>query len=297
MTRIAVIGSGGMLGHDLMNVLETKLSGAEVVGFTRGDLDITDGGAVGDALEGFQTVINAAAYTKVDEAETHEIEAYAVNAKGARNVAKACKIRDQRLIQVSTDYVFDGLTAKPYPENHPRNPATVYGKSKAAGEEAVLDENLDNTIILRTGWLYGANGSNFVTTVLNLITEQGGVSVVTDQIGQPTWSRDLAFMIREIIASPIRSGILHGTNAGQASWFDFARAIAQSAGQDSGLVTACTTEKSLRRAPRPRWTVLGHDEWAARKLSNPRPWKEAFEEAWAKDFSLLIDPLAKPWTQ
>ena len=284
MTQIAVIGSGGMLGHDLMGVLQTDQLDVEVVGFTRADLDITDSAAVGDALQGFDTVINTAAYTKVDDAETHQAEAFAVNAEGARNIARACKTSGQRLIHVSTDYVFDGLATTPYSEDHPLNPVSVYGKSKAAGEEAVLEENPDNTVIVRTAWLYGGAGSNFVTTMLRLASQHESVSVVTDQIGQPTWSRDLAIMIDGLCQSPLRHGIFHGTNSGRASWFDFARVIFESAGLDAARVQPTTSESFVRPAPRPAWSVLGHENWAAHGLVTPRTWQDAFSEAWTTVF-------------
>jgi dTDP-4-dehydrorhamnose reductase len=285
MTRIAVIGSGGMLGHDLMSVLPAHQPEVDVVGFTRAELDITNSAAVGDALQGFDTVINTAAYTKVDDAQTHEAEAFAVNAEGARNIAQASKSYDQRLIHVSTDYVFDGLATTPYSEDHPRNPVSVYGKSKAAGEEAVLEENPHNTIIVRTAWLYGGAGSNFVSTMLRLASQHDTVSVVTDQIGQPTWSRDLAIMIEGICQSPLRHGVFHGTNAGQASWFDFAGVIFDAAGLDTSRVQPTTSESFVRPAPRPAWSVLGHDNWAARDLAEPRAWEAAFSEAWTTVFS------------
>jgi dTDP-4-dehydrorhamnose reductase len=285
MTRVAVIGSGGMLGHDLMSVLQGDGPGVDVTGFSRSDLDITDSSAVDNALTGFHTVINAAAYTKVDEAEGHESEAFSVNAEGARNIARACKINGQRLIHVSTDYVFDGLSHTPYPEDHPRNPVSVYGKSKAAGEEAVLEENPGSTIIVRTAWLYGAAGANFVTTMLRLASQHDTVSVVTDQMGQPTWSRDLAVMVRGLANSPLRTGVFHGTNSGQTSWYDFARAIFEFAGLDPERVVATTSETFIRPAPRPAWSVLGHENWARHDLPTPRSWHDAFAEAWSTVFS------------
>ncbi len=285
MTQIAVIGSGGMLGWDLMKVFQQESPDTSLQGFTKADLDITDSNAVGDALQGFDTVINAAAYTKVDDAETNEGLAFAINADGARNIAQACKNYGQRLIHVSTDYVFDGRATTPYPEDQPHNPISAYGRSKAAGEDAVLEENPDQTVIIRTAWLYGQAGANFVTTMLRLATEHETVSVVRDQIGQPTWSRDLADMIRSITLAPIRKGIFHGTNKGHTSWFDFAQVIFAYAGLDPSRVQPTTSEFFVRPAPRPAWSVLGHKNWGSHNLPAPRGWQEAFADAWMTDFS------------
>jgi len=265
-----------MLGHDLMEVL----SGHSVDGFSREDLDITEYEAVIRALEGYDTVINAAAYTKVDDAETHSDDAFAVNATGPRNIALACREHGARLIHVSTDYVFDGTATSPYREDHPRNPQSVYGKSKAEGEEGVLVENPDHTIIIRTAWLYGANGPNFVATMLKLAAQNETVSVVTDQIGQPTWSRDLAVMIRTLVESDVHSGIFHGTNSGQTSWWGFARVIFEKARLDPQRVLPTTSAEFVRPAPRPSWSVLGHQQWLDHSLPAPRPWNDAFAEAW-----------------
>lgn len=281
MTPLAVLGSKGMLGHDLMEILADKA----VTGFSRAELDVTDEGAVLDALEGFDTVINASAYTKVDDAETHQDEAFAVNATGAKNIALACHHYGSRMIQVSTDYVFDGSATTPYPEGHPRNPQSVYGRSKAEGEEKALAANPDNTIIIRTAWLYGANGPNFVKTMLNLGAQRDTVSVVTDQVGQPTWSKDLARMIKALLESDVRSGIFHGTNAGRASWFEFAQRIFETAGLDKNRVHPTTSSEFVRPAPRPAWSVLGHDNWKRHGLPSPRSWQEAFDEAWTEVFS------------
>jgi len=281
MTRIAVIGSTGMLGHDLMKILAQP----GLRGFSRAELDITNTQAVIDALPGFHTVINSAAYTQVDAAEKHETEAFAINSEGARNVARACAMHGQRLIHVSTDYVFDGLANTPYPEDHPRNPVSVYGKSKAAGEEAVLQENPENSIIIRTAWLYGAFGPNFVTTMLRLASERETVSVVNDQVGQPTWSIDLARMVKSLVDSGVRRGIFHGTNSGQASWFDFARTIYQTAGLDTNRILSIASSSLDRAATRPAWSVFDHKNWKNHKLPEPRAWQEGFSEAWESLFS------------
>jgi dTDP-4-dehydrorhamnose reductase len=281
MTRVAVLGSAGMLGRDLVSVL----AGKSVTGFSRADLDVTKPDAVVQALQGFDTVINATAYTKVDEAEAQRTEAFAVNAEGPENIARACHHHGSRLIHVSTDYVFDGMATTPYDEGHPRNPQSVYGQSKAEGEERAIRANPDNTVIIRTAWLYGAAGSNFVKTLLTLASQRDTIDVVMDQIGQPTWSRDLASMIKVLLESDIRFGIFHGTNAGQASWWDFAQEIFSKAGLDKNRVRPVTSSSFPRPAPRPAWSVLGHDRWSESDLPLPRRWEEAFAEAWPQVFS------------
>ncbi len=281
MTPVAVIGSKGMLGHDLMKVLADK----SARGFSRPELDVTNRSAVRDAIQGFKTVINASAYTRVDDAEIHQEEAFAVNSEGAHNIALACRHHGSRLIHVSTDYVFDGGSATPFSEDHPKRPQSVYGRSKAEGEEKALHANPNHTMILRTAWLYGAHGPNFVKTILNVARQSETVSVVTDQVGQPTWSQDLAFMIRTLIESDVQSGIFHGTNAGQASWWDFAREIFSRASLETSRVLPTTSAEMVRPAQRPAWSVLGHDNWVNNGLPLPRTWQAAFEEAWEQVFS------------
>ena len=275
MTRILLTGAGGMLGHDLVAIF----SDADLEARTREELDITDAEAVARAVEGVDVVINAAAYTKVDDAETERELAFAINADGPRNLARACKTYGARLIHVSTDYVFDGNAATPYPEHTPRNPVSVYGQSKAAGEEAIETEHPDGSIIIRTAWLYGQHGPNFPRTMLRLSQSHDSVKVVTDQVGQPTWTRDLAEWIRLLVDSDIQSGVFHGTNSGQTSWFDFAREVYRLGGLDPERIQPTTSDEFPRPAPRPAWSVLGHDEWKKTGLPEPRDWREALTEA------------------
>ena len=275
MTRILLTGSGGMLGHDLV----ATLSDTQLDTRSREDLDITDSDAVNDAVEGADVVINAAAYTKVDDAETERDTAFAINADGPRNLAQACKAHGARLIHVSTDYVFDGYATTPYPEDTPRNPVSVYGQSKAAGEEAIEAEHPDGSIIIRTAWLYGQHGPNFPRTMLRLAQSHDSVNVVTDQVGQPTWTRDLAQWIRLLVDSGIQSGVFHGTNSGQTSWFEFAKEVYRLGGLDPERIQPTTSDEFPRPAPRPAWSVLGHDAWGKAGLPEPRDWREALSEA------------------
>ena len=281
MTRILLAGAGGMLGSDLAQVLAHY----DVIAATRAELDITDIDAVTDAMSGVDVVVNAAAYTAVDDAETHHDEAFAINEQGPRNLAIATKKAGARLIHVSTDYVFDGEANEPYAEHTLRNPASVYGKSKAAGEVAIQAEHPDGSIIVRTAWLYGQHGPNFPRTMLSLAETKDTVSVVTDQIGQPTWSMDLAQWIRNLIDSPVQSGVFHGTNSGHTSWFEFAREVYRLAGLDPARIQPTTSDQFVRPAPRPSWSVLGHDGWTSVGLPLPRPWEEALAEAFPICFS------------
>ena len=278
MTRILLTGAGGMLGHDLVSVL----SGREINPLTRSELDITDAKAVEEAVSGHDVVINAAAYTKVDDAETHRDEAFAINAEGPRNLARSAHAHGATLIQLSTDYVFDGTAKDPYSEDSPLNPVSVYGQSKAEGERAVLSEHPEGTIIVRTAWLYGEHGPNFPATMLRLAHERETLSVVTDQIGQPTWTHDLATWIKGLIDAKISHGIFHGTNSGETNWFDFARAVFEEAGLDPERIQPTTSEAFVRPAPRPAWSVLGHDNWVAAGFPRPRPWREALTEAFPR---------------
>lgn len=274
-TRYLLTGATGMLGRDL----QAALAGREVTALGRADLDITDLAAVRAAAAGHDVIINAAAYTRVDDAETHEDAAYAVNALGARNLAAAASAGPARLVQVSTDYVFNGRGTHPYREDTPRGPISAYGRTKAAGERLVLEENPAGSFIVRTAWLYGEHGPNFATTVLRLAATNDTVSVVDDQLGQPTWTADLARQIVALLDADAPAGIYHGTNTGQASWYDFARAVFTTAGLDPDRVTPTDSTRFVRPAPRPTYSVLGHDAWQTAGLQPMRDWTDALSDA------------------
>lgn len=274
-TRYLIAGAGGMLGLDL----QRALAGRDFTALTRADLDVTDLAAARQAAAGFDVVINASAYTKVDDAETHEAEAHRVNAVGAQNLALAARDNDARFVQISTDYVFDGSATSPYPENTPLNPISAYGRTKADGERLASTAHPSGTLIVRTAWLYGAGGPNFAKTMLRLAASHGTVSVVTDQLGQPTWTGDLARQIVELLDSATRSGIFHATNAGEASWFDFTREIFLVSGLDPDRVKPTTSSEFVRPAPRPDFSVLGHSEWDRIGLSPMRNWRAALSAA------------------
>ena len=277
MSQILVTGAGGMLAQDLLEVLGSS----NVSGLRHSELDIRSKEAVLAAVEGFDIVINAAAYTKVDDAESEETLAFAINAEGPRNLAAAAKIHGARLIQLSTDYVFDGVASEPYQEDTPTHPISAYGRTKAAGERAVLEECPEGAIIVRTSWLYGQHGACFPTSILTAAQHRDTLQVVNDQIGQPTWTKDVAFMIKLLIDKGTNSGVYHATNAGQTSWFGFATKLFELAGWESERVVPVGSEEYIRAAPRPAWSVLGHQNWATVGLPAPRHWEQALEEAWA----------------
>jgi dTDP-4-dehydrorhamnose reductase len=273
--RYLIAGAGGMLGHDL----QAALAGREVTTLGHRELDITNENAVRDAVRGHDVVINAAAYTKVDDAEAHEEEAYAVNAIGAAHLAAAASAVGARLVQVSTDYVFDGYSVVPYAEDAPLNPLSAYGRTKAAGEALAQAANPERTYILRTAWLYGVGGPNFAKTMIRLAGSHETVSVVVDQLGQPTWTADLARQTVALIDSDAPAGIYHATSSGEASWFDFARAIFRELGLNADRVTPTDSSQFVRPAPRPAYSVLGHANWSAVGLAPMRDWREALADA------------------
>ena len=264
-----------MLGLDLQETFRDR----DFTALGRESLDVTDVEAVRGAVANHDVIINAAAYTKVDDAETNEDAAFAVNGTGALNLATAAAESHAHLVHISTDYVFDGQATGPYPEDAPRNPISAYGRSKAAGERLALEAHPTGTFILRTAWLYGAGGPNFVSTMLRLATTRETVSVVNDQFGQPTWTRDVARQILTLVDSKAPAGVYHATNSGRASWFDFARAAFAQAGLDPDKVTATDSAHFQRPAPRPANSVLGHDKWAQVGLQPMRPWQNALDEA------------------
>jgi dTDP-4-dehydrorhamnose reductase len=279
MARWLVTGAAGMLGRDLVCVLRSE--GEEVTGLTRTDLDITDEAAVRETLTGHRptVVVNCAAWTAVDKAETHEAEALAVNGDGAANLAAACRGAAARLIHVSTDYVFDGETTKPWAEGDLPAPRSAYGRTKLAGEQAVLSQLPDTGYVVRTAWLYGEHGPNFVQTMIRLEASQPTVDVVTDQHGQPTWTRDVACQIVALARSGARPGIYHATSSGETSWFGLAQEVFRLSGAEPGRVRPTTSSQYRRPAPRPAYSVLGHGAWTAAGLPPIQDWRRALREA------------------
>lgn len=283
MSRWLVTGAGGMLGRDLTE--RVQAAGIEVTALTRQQLDITDADAVRAAIPGHDLVINAAAWTDVDGAETAEAEATAVNGHGVANLACACAQTGARLVTISTDYVFDGTATEPYAEDAPTGPINAYGRSKLVGEQAIRDILPDAGYIVRTAWLYGAYGGNFVRTVLRLAGQRDTIDVVTDQVGQPTWTRHLAQRLVELgraaLAGSAPPGIYHGTASGATSWYGLARAAFAATGLDPERVRPTTSATFPRPARRPAYSVLRHDAWAHAGLSPMPDWHDMLTQALA----------------
>jgi dTDP-4-dehydrorhamnose reductase len=274
--RILVTGAAGLLGTDLSQDL--GVAGATVSTATRTDLDLTDADACIKAVERHDVVVNAAAWTAVDDAEAHEPEAFAVNATGAANLARACDYAGARLVHISTDYVFGGEGATPYAESAALAPASAYGRTKAAGEWAAQALCRD-TLLVRTAWLYGAHGSCFPRTIAAALARKPAIDVVTDQLGQPTWTRDVAELVRELLAAQAPAGIYHATAGGQTSWHGFARAVADAVGADPARVHETTSSASVRPAPRPAYSVLGHHTLEQAGIAPIGPWDERWRVA------------------
>jgi dTDP-4-dehydrorhamnose reductase len=273
VTRWLVTGAGGQLGTHLCALLPAE----DVVGLTHAELDITSAEAVDDAVRRVRpdVVVNAAAYTNVDGAESDEATAHAVNATAPGILAEALARHGGRLIHVSTDYVFDGAAARPYRPSDPTGPRTAYGRTKLAGEQAAAAA-LPGCHVVRTAWVYGGPGRNFVDTMVGLERSRETVDVVSDQVGSPTWVRDLAEgLIALGSADPVPGGVLHYANSGRASWFDLAREIFRCVGADPERVRAVTSAEFVRPAPRPAWSVLSAQAWSTCGLPPPRPWQDA----------------------
>jgi len=272
--RWLVTGAGGQLGADLLRVL----AGADVVGLGRRELDVTDPHALRRAVAGRDVLLNAAAWTDVDGAESAEAAAYAVNAAASALLAEACADAGALLVHVSTDYVFAGDASPPYTEDMPVGPRSAYGRTKAAGEQSVLARG-GRAYVVRTAWLYGDTGRNFVRTMVRLEGERETVSVVDDQHGSPTWSRHLATGLVELAGSGAPYGIYHCTNAGETTWCGLARAVFAELGADPGRVHPTSSAAYPRPAPRPAYSVLSGAKWRAAGLTPLPGWREALAEA------------------
>ena len=271
----AVLGHAGMLGQDFMSALAPQ----QVTGFDRAEFDITNIDSVKSVLTGFNVVVNCAAWTAVDDAEINEGTALAINGDGPRNVAKVCNEIGAKLVQISTDYVFSGDATTPYVETAEVGPKSAYGRTKLAGEFAVRDNLPNDHYVVRTAWLYGEHGPNFVKTMINLEKTKDTISVVNDQIGQPTWTKDLVTQVITMISADVPSGIYHATSSGQTSWFGLTQRIFEMIGADPNRVLPTTTESFPRPAPRPAFSVLGHDKWKSVGMNPIRAWDEALAAA------------------
>ena len=258
--KVLVTGAGGQVGRSLISTVPAEVS---LLSPSHGELDIADGAAVRAYVREHspEVIINAAAHTAVDRAESEPELAHRVNGEGPRYFAVAARDGGARLIHVSTDFVFDGAASSPYRPDAVTNPLGVYGKTKLAGESAVLEVLPERSVVLRTAWVYAAAGTNFVRTMLRIMNAKGSVRVVADQVGTPTAAHSLAETLWRIVAKPEIRGIHHWTDAGVASWYDFAVAIAEEGAQlglvpDNVVVTPIATVDYPTPARRPPYSVL-----------------------------------------
>ena len=279
--KVLVIGSHGMLGSDLVNRLsnlsDQKNPGNEVIAVDREHVDITHGEDASKFIAQVKpdVIVNCAAFSNVDACETQISEAFAVNARGARNVALAGKQTGAKVIHISTDYVFDGMKNEPYLETDKPHPLSVYGKSKLEGELAVQEIN-GNCVIIRTAWLFGPFRKNFVTAILELGRKNRSVSVVTDQHGSPTYTADLSDAIRTAISKDLR-GIYHVTNSGTCSRYEWARKIFELTGNQVSILPLKTAD--YKRAARvPQNSSLDCTKYTTTTGQKLRSWQEALEE-------------------
>jgi dTDP-4-dehydrorhamnose reductase len=263
-------GAGGL------GCVPATYAGARVHYATRAELDITDAGACDNYIDSnaIDLVVNCASYTNVDGCETNTALAHAVNVDGPANLARAVNRNGGCILQLSSDYVFAGDDPRPRREDDPTGPQSVYGTTKLISEQKVA-ELCPRHFVVRTAWLYGAQGPNFVLTMLRLAARDGEIKVVDDQHGSPTYAADLAWALLHL-AQGTAYGIYHCTNSGSCSWFDFASSIVQAAGIDC-IKTPCTTEQIHRPAHRPAWSILDNNKFAASTGIRLRPWPEALQ--------------------
>ncbi|MED3552025.1 dTDP-4-dehydrorhamnose reductase [Cytobacillus praedii] len=271
--NILITGAHGQLGKELVKQLCPSHS---VIGLGKKELDVTNKNRVDHIISHYkpQIIIHAAAFTAVDQCEIEQKKAMEVNALGTQYIAQAANKIQARLFYISSDYVFDGKKNQPYTEEDEPNPHSIYGLSKWMGEQ--LSNICHRTTIIRTSWLYGHGGNNFVKTMLNLSKKGKEIKVVNDQLGSPTYVKDLTEMILQLMHK--KDGIYHISNSGSCSWHEFARAIFEEAGVNPDLVLPIKTSEYKAPAPRPQFSVLSHQALLREEIALPRPWKEALKE-------------------
>jgi dTDP-4-dehydrorhamnose reductase len=282
MKKVLITGAGGQLGFELQR---TAPQGWQIIALGSGALDIQDAAATAAAVQGYAPalIVNAAAYTAVDKAETEPQRAYGVNAHGAANLASAAVGLGARLIHVSTDFVFDGEKSCPYLPTDRPNPLGVYGASKLEGERRVDEITAGDALILRTAWVYSAHGNNFVKTILRLARERDSLRVISEQVGTPTWANGLAQVIWAAADQPALKGIYHWTDSGVASWYDFAVAIVEEA-VSIGLLNGAVPVFPIRAvdyplpAARPPYSVLDKTATLTALNLTPRHWRVMLRE-------------------
>lgn len=282
--RILVTGKTGQLGHDVL--LELERRGHEAVGTGSADMDITDESAVSLVLHKYQpeAVIHCAAYTAVDAAEDDEERCQSVNVDGTVNIARICREIGAKMLYLSTEYVFSGEGERPWEPEDKTAPLNVYGRTKYEGELAVK-QYLDRFFIVRISWIYGINGKNFVKTMRRLGEEKGSVSVVNDQVGSPTYTRDLAVLLVDMIESE-KFGVYHASNEGTCSWYEFACEIFKQSGMDDVVVTPVDTSAFPAKAARPKNSRMNKDKLRENGFSLLPSWQDALQR-FIKELSQL----------
>jgi len=278
MSRILVIGAKGMLGRDLVPELHSSFPCDDILAWDIEEVDIRKQQETIEQIEGVcpTVVINLAGYTDVDGSESHEEEAFEVNAEGMKHIVMGAKRCGAKTIYLSTDYVFDGRKGAPYLEEDPPNPLNTYGRSKRRGEEFVL-ELAEDGLIIRTQWLYGRHGKSFVTAILRQAREKEVLSIVDDQVGAPTYTVDLSKAISQLIRKQAR-GIFHVTNSGFCSWYDFGQTILRLSGMEKIKVLPVSSQDLNRKARRPAYSVLSTQKLKQETGIELRPWPEAIKE-------------------
>ena len=280
--RLLIAGGLGLLGTEIARVFEGS---AGIRTTDREEWDVTDPDACRREVDAFRpdVVIHCAGYTAVDRAESEAEKALRLNVEGTRNVARACRVRGALMVTFGTDYVFDGASSRPYREEDPANPLSVYGKSKWAAEQALREEGVDH-LLVRTQWLFGPAGGNFIRTFLEKARRGETLRVASDQLGCPTFSRDLAGAVRNLLGARAR-GTVHFSNEGETSWFGLARYVLDRRGISTGSLFAAKTRDLPYPAPRPAYGVLSKEKYRAITGVSPRPWEEAVGE-----YLEMIDP-------
>ena len=280
--KVMITGANGQLGWELQQSAPQEV---ELIPLDRHGLDITDANAVNACINDYQPqqLINCAAYTAVDKAETEVAAARAINAKGAANLATACHESGCRMLQISTDFIFDGTRSTPYPTDAAANPLGIYGLTKWEGEELVRKKSHGAALILRTSWVYSTHGNNFVKTMLRLMQERDQLGVVDDQIGSPSWAHNIANTLWALTEKPELTGTVHYSDNGIASWYDFAVAIQEEAIQ-AGLLKQPIPIKAIpgsaypTPAQRPAYSVLDKQKtWEALGYQAPH-WRDALRK-------------------
>lgn len=285
MSNILVTGANGQLGSELRDLTQSSRLSAQRYHFTdRETLDITDKNAVNDFCRqnGIRIIINCAAYTAVDKAEAEPELADKINHQAVKSLAEIAKEKKIKLVHISTDYVFDGKHYKPYTEEESTNPEGVYGKTKLDGEKAIMEINPENAVIIRTSWVYSSFGNNFVKTMLRLGKERESLGVIYDQVGTPTYARDLAKSIIQIIRNPepripTPVQVYHYSNEGVASWYDFAKEIMQMAKREC-RIDPIETKEYPTPAARPHYSLLNKAKIKKTFDIDIPYWKDALDE-------------------